>query len=87
MNFECPLDKLRKRSGTTFAYWLQKISEEDIRPELSECIPEQIRTMLTNGWSTDPAHRPSAQYMLNILDICANVVDGKVPYEPPVSRV
>jgi hypothetical protein len=78
INLECPLDNMRKKNGATSNYWHNLLCSQGLRPPLPEYIPEQLKVAIKSAWSTDPANRPSTEYILEILDVTISTMSAIV---------
>lgn len=44
------------------------LTVDNLRPKLPEQLPSPLRAIIEQGWSTDPAVRPTADAILKVID-------------------
>ena len=75
---ELPLDKLMKGKKVSYDDLLRILSIEKRRPVLPDNLPPLLADIIKQAWDTDPAARPSAADILNVLEQCTSVLDRQV---------
>ena len=48
--------------------WHHMLTVENLRPKLPDALPSPLRKIIEQGWSTDPALRPTAGAILKVID-------------------
>jgi len=50
------------------ARWHESLTVENVRPPLPDALPTSLRKIITQGWSSDPDARCTAQEILSVID-------------------
>jgi serine/threonine protein kinase len=76
-----PLEDARTKKQT-YEMW-RKMLVSGRRPELPSYLPKQLTDIISAGWATDPAERPTAESVLRVLEaVLAAASGGERRIEP-----
>lgn len=76
---ELPLDKIIRTKKISYEELLRMLSIEKRRPMLPDSLPTVITDIVVRAWDTEPAFRPTASEILNVLEQCSSVLEREVP--------
>lgn len=64
---QLPLDEYISKHQS-YSLW-RKMLVDGVRPQLPDYIPTQLRDIISAAWSTEPSSRPTAEDILQVLEI------------------